>query len=34
MDASCSTCSGPMVLMDVHIHCPGCLGIDHLGGFN
>ncbi len=30
MDASCSTCSGPMDLMDAHIYCPGCLGIDHL----
>ncbi len=30
MAASCSTCSGPMDLMDAHIHSPGCLAIDHL----
>ncbi len=30
MDPSCSMCSGPMDLMDAHIHCLSCLGIDHL----
>lgn len=30
MAASYSTCSGPVDLMDAHIQCPACLGIEHL----